>query len=202
MPNNKSLIHQTFNVQVNLQIMQSFRWLVGNNQPNQSSGGLHNLWLRPRVKNFMNKALCVAIGHGMKSNSFWIVSAVKDPLLKLQDTDHTSETPTHRIPHVLNRQRIRQISKSRKNLHVLDRRKFYMRLYNMWACTILLGIPWRKRMTSGGSTPRRYQLVLRLPLIRTKLDHLWYEISPQSLTLGVRPLCLLITHSGIQRWPA
>ena len=138
----------------------------------------------------------------VEENCILLVCAAKDPLLKLQDADHTSETPTNQIPHVLNRQHILQISKPRKNLHVLDRRKFYMRLYNMWACTILLGIPWRKRMTSGGSTPRRYQLVLRLPLIRTKLDHLWYEISPQSLTLGVRPLCLLITHSGIQRWPA
>ena len=55
--NTKALIHQAFNSRVNLRFMVSVWLLVEINQSNQSSSGLHNLWVIPEVKNLVNKAL-------------------------------------------------------------------------------------------------------------------------------------------------
>ena len=108
----------------------------------------------------------------------------------------TSETLTNQIPHVLNSLYIRWIIRLRKKFHVLGWTVFETCGRKLSHCNIVPRMPWieGRKKTSGCRTSWMYLLPLRLLSIRSKLDRPRYEIAPQIITPGVRPLYCSITH--------
>ena len=101
----------------------------------------------------------------------------------------TNKSPTNHIPDMFDERHVWRTCRPGK--------QWYPRVWKK-ACTILAtcgralycwnmvcGFAWRRGSTSGCNT----SLMLRLPSIRRKRGRLLYPMAPQTITLGVGPLC-------------